>query len=179
MIFNSIFRKNTSKMNYPLLIPPFDIDFSEMSPAQAREHLEWFVSQIPERLDLLSGVSTISLDYSNESLIHLWEWFLPRVSIERKSNEELSNSLSVIPEWLKETFSQNPRHTKKLTKESTVLAIDISMYFSNMFLYKYPMLKWSVNTKSKKYVYYNMPVISGFGKTELSSANVVIILREV
>jgi len=37
------------------------------------------------------------------------------------------------------------------------------------------MLKWSVNTKKEKYVYFNKPVISGFGKIELSTVNVVII----
>ncbi|MED4755557.1 hypothetical protein [Brevibacillus choshinensis] len=174
MLFSKIFRQDTSNMNYPLLISPFDIEFSEMNPAQAREHLKWFISQIPERIKLLSGVSAIPLDYSDASLIHLWEWFLPRVRSEKKSNEEMSKELSVVPEWLKETYSTDPSHTNKLTKESSVLAIDISMYFSNMFLNKYPMLKWSVNTKAKKYVYYNKPVISGFGKQELSSVDVVI-----
>lgn len=50
------------------------------------------------------------------------------------------------------------------------------VHLSNLWgnpLNNLPSLKWSVNTRAKKYVYYNKPVIKVFGKIE-NAVDVVI-----
>lgn len=70
---------------YPTIEVPFEFTpFSVMSKTEAEEYYEWFLSIIPQRIELLqenvelSG-SHVQLDFSQDSLISLWEWFIPRI----------------------------------------------------------------------------------------------------
>ncbi|WP_110953622.1 hypothetical protein [Anaerosinus massiliensis] len=73
-------------MLYPLMDPPNFMSYDDMTRSEAKKHLEWYVNQIPERLELLrkayeetGGGAKEELDYSVESLRRLWEWFIPLI----------------------------------------------------------------------------------------------------
>ena len=48
-------------MDYSLMTPPFQINnFDEMSEKDTKEHYEWYLSEIPNRLKLLEKGLRIS-----------------------------------------------------------------------------------------------------------------------
>ena len=75
---------------YKVLEPPFKCEnFENMKPKQAKEYFEWFQSQIPERINILSEAiheydKNIVLDYSEESLIKVWSWFVDLIEVRKK-----------------------------------------------------------------------------------------------
>ena len=92
-------------VSYDFLIPPYGFDFRSMTPAQAKKNFSWFLDHIPERMEYLCGrcakdlkISENQLDYSAESLISVWRWFLkfarveetPRENIEQMEKDMLS-----------------------------------------------------------------------------------------
>ena len=73
------------KLEYPLhelFTPPFRLaDLEKMSKKEARAAFDWFVAESPKRIALLSDAvkrdTGIVLDYSEDSLVPLWEWAVP------------------------------------------------------------------------------------------------------
>ncbi|MGB6407475.1 MAG: hypothetical protein WBF39_08360 [Planococcus donghaensis] len=152
-------------MDYYAMEPPFELRvFEEMTKKEAQQHFDWFVSQIPYRLSQLKKLyiwSTESnidpLDLSPESLVALWKWFIPRVEIEPKSPEQLSEELANLPEWMHEIHSKNP---SELTLATQSLIIDIGIYYGEVFRKEYPEMEWGFVTKPKKIFYVNRPIVT-------------------
>ncbi|QYK66307.1 hypothetical protein [Paenibacillus sp. S02] len=89
-------------MEYKLMQPPFDMkEYSEMSKNEAKKHFNWFKQQIPSRLEQLGAFSQIHLDYTDRSLIDIWEWYLGNIQIQSKSASELEEEHPETEEWLK------------------------------------------------------------------------------
>jgi len=149
--------------NYPTFSPPGNFPgYRNLTPGDAKKHLEWFVSQENKRLELLmqfyksrSIFSSDSLDFSEGSLVPLWGWARKKGAV--FINEEKRNSiLATAPSWVKKVDLD----LRELTFETACFCVDIGFYFLTVFREKYPNRKfpWIIGSHENK----NEPVVSGF-----------------
>lgn len=163
---------------YPKLIVPFEVvPFEIMTKRESQIYFEWFISEIPTRIATLNsfyvkttGTSGDKLDLSQESLIELWNWFIPKISVVKKTEEELENEVSMAPDWLRDELIKK---NQKFSDETSSIIIDLGIYFGTVFLTSNVNLKWGVIHKPKSYVYVNQPVITGFRNSELNPISIV------
>ncbi|MEW4370819.1 hypothetical protein [Paenibacillus kandeliae] len=150
---------------YPIMTPPFEVvGFKEMNKKQAQQCLEWFVSEIPSRLEILkhaieeSGIQRMEqFDMTPQSLVPLWDWLKVRINTVPYTPDEKKQLQDGLPSWIAEDIRD-----WKLDISTIALAVDVSLYFGQVFLNKYSSLKWGVITKPKSYIYVNKPTIKGF-----------------
>ncbi|WP_342428411.1 hypothetical protein [Paenibacillus sp. FSL L8-0158] len=147
-------------MEYKSMQPPFGMkEYSEMSKNEAKEHFNWFKQQIPSRLEQLGAFSQIHLDYTDRSLIDIWEWYLGNVQIQSKSASELEEEHPETEEWLKSYI-----YEKKLYIKSQAFTIDIAIYLGETVKSNHSGLDWGIVFKPKSYISVNRPVITGLTK---------------
>jgi len=159
------------------MIPSFEhIEFSEMTKKQAQEHFEWFVREIPARIKILMGAIEASgvknmeqFDTTPESLSPLWAWLKDRIKTVPKSQEEMNELKSTLPSWVLDDVSD-----WKLDSATLTLAVDVSLYFAEVFLKKYPHLHWGFKNKPKSDVDVNKPIVLGFKGGALHPPTVVV-----
>ena len=72
-----------NQKKYIPLIIPVDKPFEELSKAEAKAYFDWFISHVDERSEYIKqkvseglNMPIGSLDFSIESLIFIWRWFL-------------------------------------------------------------------------------------------------------
>lgn len=72
-----------NQKNYQPLIILIDKPFEKLSKQESQKHFDWFVSHVHERSDYIRqkvsqglGISIETLDFSMDSLIPIWKWFL-------------------------------------------------------------------------------------------------------
>ncbi|WP_339298305.1 hypothetical protein MKY92_27515 [Paenibacillus sp. FSL R5-0623] len=146
-----------------------------MSRTEAKEYYEWFLSIIPRRIELLqeyvelSG-SHVQLDFSQDSLISLWEWFIPRIEQKKMTIEEINEELDLVPDWMRPEVEQN---VLKFSRDTEIQIIDIGIYFSSVLLHSSNKLKWVVINKPRNHVDVNQPLLAGTGKIRLNPIRVV------
>ncbi|WP_049827767.1 hypothetical protein [Paenibacillus polymyxa] len=127
-----------------------------MSKNEAKKHFNWFKQQIPSRLEQLGAFSQIHLDYSDRSLIDIWEWYLGNIQIQSKSASELDEEHSETEEGLKSYIYEN-----KLATKSQAFTLDIAIYLGEVVKSNHIGLDWGVVFKPKSYISVNRPVITG------------------
>ena len=73
---------NAQKNYIPLLIP-IDKPFIKLTPEEAKEYFDWFIMHVDERSEYLKQkvaenlrLDTNKIDFSLDSLIYIWRWFL-------------------------------------------------------------------------------------------------------
>lgn len=162
--------KGDNDLDYCAMVPPFEIsEFDEMTKKEARQHFDWFISQIPDRIRQLKKLHAWSsesnaapLDFTPASLVALWEWFIPMVEVEPMSPEQIAEELANLPEWMHEEYLKNP---SELTVATHSFITDIGIYFGEVFRMVYPELEWGFVTKPKLLYYVNRPIIMLKGST--------------
>ena len=83
-------------MNYTYFVPPFElIPFREMSKKEAVHFYEWYINEIPYRLDLFEKLlienSVIEkLSFSTDLLIPIWDWYEKNICFRKLSDFEYS-----------------------------------------------------------------------------------------
>lgn len=163
---------------YPAIKIPFEFTpFSVMSKFEANEYFDWFISIIPQRLEILreyiefTGSSeSIQLDLSPESLISLWEWFIPRIEQRNLTEEELNEELELVPDWIKSEVEET---VIKFSRNTENLVVDIGIYFGSVMLHSSDQLKWTVIYKPTNHVDVNQPVLTGKGRMVLNPIRIV------
>lgn len=158
-------------MSYPYMFPPFEMkDFEDMNKKEAKQHFEWYVSEIPNRIEVLSEltVGKVNLNYSPDSLIQLFTWFLSTITIYQLSDEEIEAELDDLrqyPDFVfedeKEKLLANP---VELKTENYALAMDIAIYYGETLIRNYPQVHWTYFTKPKSYAFLNEPIIQSIDK---------------
>lgn len=154
---------------YPKFIIPFEfIPYEIMNKREADNFFQWFLESQQSRIRTLieycrgsEGFIVEKLDFTPESLNYLWNWFVPRIELVKKSREELQEEHNEIPEWLKSEVIVNEA---KFGGETETIIIDIGIYFGNVFLQQFSQLKWGVIYKPRNFADVNRPVIIGFNK---------------
>ncbi len=166
-------------MNYELMAPPFEIkEFYEMNKKEAKEHFEWYISEIPHRIEILKNIyeelggKKENLDYSINSLEDLWKWYLKNVQIIDKSEKEILEEKEALPEWLKNEKIM----LKKISIPWLAIAMDISIYLGEVFVRNNPQLQWTFVTKPKKIIHVNKPVIGDFKNDKMDTRHILYVL---
>ena len=99
----------------------------------------------------------ILLDYTPDSLIYLWEWFEQYIVFDKQTPEEHAIELNNYPEWMHDYVDDNIVSYRTLK-----LAMDVSVYFGEVFIKNNNRLKWDYFVKPKSMASVNQPVIMGF-----------------
>ena len=160
--------KLTKDVKYDMPIPPTGLDFFSMTARQGKEHFEWFMDRIPERMDYLTArcakdldLSVSELDYSAESLILIWRWFLKTARMEKTPKEEIEK----MKEGAK-IFGESFINRTQFTATTEYIIRDIGMYVGQCFVLNYPQLYWSYEKKGRSRVHVsvtvNQPFVGGF-----------------
>lgn len=151
-------------VKYDLMVPPLGLDFNNMTPKQAGENFEWFLSKIPERMEYFRtrcasdlSISPDSLSFTAESLIPVWKWFLNTARMEKTPAEELKK----MKEGAK-LFGDSFINRKQFTVATTFIMRDIGIYVGQCYVLNYKNLYWHYSTKPKNEINVNQPVIAGF-----------------
>ncbi|MEG0282882.1 MAG: hypothetical protein RR662_06860, partial [Clostridia bacterium] len=94
----NITAKNKSKKenDYEIIKPPLwkEGGYANFTKKEAQIYFEWFVSEIPHRLEVLQEYISrdnpdLKLDFSEESLVPLWEWVSGKIETRKLSKEEI------------------------------------------------------------------------------------------
>jgi hypothetical protein len=166
-------------MEYQLIIPPFEIKpFEDMDKNEAQIYFNWYISEIPKRLEVLKGYFEFSgggskelLDFTPESLKFLWKWYIPLLKMEKKTKEELKLELQQNPKWLK---SEVLKGKFKISTQSKAIADDISIYFAEVVIKNFSQAKWGFMNKPKGYISINKPILICFtNKTPMDTGRIV------
>lgn len=156
-------------INYSMekVVPPFERPtFREMNKKQAKQYFDWYMSVLPVRIGILmdffeknGGGTKDELDYTPESLIKLWKWFIQYVELVEKRLDELEKEINESPEWLNEEIR---KHTHRISTITLAIAMDIAMYYGEVFVKNHQNVKWGFITKPKNHLDVNKPVLLGF-----------------
>jgi hypothetical protein len=166
--------------NYKIISPPFTLNFKRMSPKELKAYYEWYLSLLPERINMLSNtVQSTSryekwaADLSPASLDTLGKWFSENIRTRKRSGAEKEERYSHSPAW----FRKVDIGDFELTNQTFSLAIDIGMYLSQVFVKNIVGLKWLHAVKARKDdVHYGQPVIAGFGHLYFNPVHMLVTL---
>ena len=114
-----------------------------------------------------AGISVDQLDYSIDSLLTVWSWFLSRARVIRK---KLPRPYESYGEISRETGG---KPIKKVIKyddffdvKTEMMIRDIGMYVGKMFILSFPgKIRWELVRKPKNYIHVNEPLLKGFVQT--------------
>lgn len=168
-----IFMKMSEEQrNYIPLIMPIDKPFEEFSKTEAREYFNWFISHVDERSEYIKkkvsnglNMPMDSLDFSAESLIYIWRWFLKIAELKKVPKSVLNSIRKELKangepkEFIKDMLREN---SVELSIFSRYVIRDIAMYVGKMFITNFHVLRWDYHTNTKRDSFANMPQIFGF-----------------
>ncbi|WP_026518542.1 hypothetical protein [Butyrivibrio sp. MC2021] len=150
-------------MNYELSIPPFENkDYDDMTPKEARQYFKWFVNNIPNRLNMFEaklieeGVIK-KLEFTEDMIITIWQWYESKIDTKILSEEEYKQKIEGQPDFVIPFISN-----WGFTEETSLYCLDIAIFFAQVFIHNHDRIHWDLVTRSKRYVYRNKPVLSGF-----------------
>ena len=165
-------RMSKNQKNYIPLIFPDDKSFKEMNKAEAQAYFDWFTSHVDERSEYLRKkvseglkIPMESLDFSMESLILIWRWFLENAELQKTPKSVLRDLRKELkangqPEEFIEYMIRE--HSAELSIFSRYVIIDIGMYVGKMFVTNFQTLRWDYYTDNKRDSFFNRPQIFGF-----------------
>ena len=141
-------------------------EYRTMTPAVAKAYFAWFKENIANEMESLQAgmlidpiAKKISLDYTPESLIPLYEWFLSVKKYKKLSEEQIREDYALAPDFILQEMLGKPYAP---TIGSTDLAVKLGIYLGEVFVRNDSDLYWDYVKKPKNDVAYNRPVICGF-----------------
>ena len=141
-------------------MPP--LDYSELTDEEARQRFESFTATVPERVAALRAeVGEGVLDFSPESLVPLWEWFLRR-----------EGGGGDVPAWY---VPDPPEVAAERLSPATLRDVDaIGAYVAEIFLRNAEGAEWAIAKlpERMKYVHQNKPVIK-LGEQDVDPVGIV------
>lgn len=153
-------------MDYPLMEPPFEVGSHEsLSKKKAQILFDWFINEIPQRISVLEEFTNgeVDFNYTPESLIDVYSWYLSQIEIYELSEEEIGiklERLSHYPDFIyqdeKERLLANP---VEIGKVDYAIAMDIGIYYGETVRKNYPQVKWTYFTKPKSHPFLNKPLL--------------------
>jgi hypothetical protein len=154
----------SNDIEYKLLVSPFGLNHSSLTPKQAREHFEWFISKIPERVEYLTNrcakdlnITVGELNLSPCSLTLIWKWFLMTARTEKTPENaiiEMENNFG----HLGESFINR----EQFTVATQFILRDIGMYLGEVFTKNCTGITWNYYTAPKRDIFVNQPQLFGF-----------------
>jgi hypothetical protein len=162
-------------MGYKINSLPIEPVFAERTRKELKIYYDWYLSSIPDRIEILidevrkqEKFKLISFDYEPETLLPLGEWFASTVETRARTEEELE-SLEGGSNFSIEVSKY------ELTNKTFSIAVDVGMYFGQVFLKKFDDLKWIQPLGGKKFVDYGQPILSPFNKGAFNPTRMMIV----
>lgn len=125
------------KIDYDILIPPINKQFKNFTKKEAESYFEWYKNQLNPRIEYLRKYSGVDLDYSVNSLVDIWGWFLKIAETEKApkaKTEEIRNRLKSLPkEIIEDVLNEQSR---QFSLETEYIIRDIAMYFGEVYVKK-------------------------------------------
>lgn len=150
-------------LKYEILIPPLSKPFDQLTKKEAQQFFDWYMATMDGRIAYLKIASGLKLDYSPDSLIPLWKWFLKKAEIEvtpQASLQALEAQLrSAKSPFVKEVLADR---AKQLSLETEYILQDIARYFGEVYVKNYPFIHWGFYSTPKREMNVNQPVLMGF-----------------
>ena len=151
------------ELKYDTLIPPIRKPFEEFDPDEAEAYFNWFMGQIEDRINYLQEYSKISLDYSVDSLVDIWRWFLKIAEIEQTPRikiNEIKRQLKGHPKEIVEAVLKE--QSKQFSLETEYILRDIAMYLGEVFVKNNLSISWGYHTDVNADSFANKPLLVGF-----------------
>lgn len=162
-------------------------NWRDMSPKEAKAFFDWFSAHIPAKMEQLRNIVEATegdakkLDYSDESLVYLWRWYLDHIEIEDVPEEEIRTRCEEQAHALQELLRRKGGVTSEVTYQKFyneaytafkkqnlkppwgLIAADIGIYLGECLIKRYPDKKilWGYFTKPKLDINVNRPVLMG------------------
>ena len=153
---------------YEIVDTPFPLRFWDWSPSQAKEFFEWFVTNIPTRLAILTrtlnvarsrgGADSLRLDESPASFVALGRWLADNASERPVTVAEMLH-YERLPEM--ESIGI-PDPTTVDDAKTLSLCFDAGIYLAETLRHRHPHLSWTYVREPKNAFDYNCPVLDGF-----------------
>jgi hypothetical protein len=165
--------------HYEILKLPFQKTVSELNASETKEYFQWFFTQIPIRLEILSRAiqaenakNQLIMDYTQESLTPLSYWLGNHLHTLKKGPLEIQKEIENLPPRFR-ARSDFVVVDWKWSAETVSLCYDIGIYFAKIFQSQYENVKWTYLTKPRDWVYVNKPVLEGF-KVHMSPYDLIM-----
>ncbi len=142
---------------YDFCVSPQGFDYHTMTAKEAEEHFNWFLENIDGRIEYLKAFCGIDLDFSYESLIRLWEWFLKKARVEKIPHRKLK---ALREQYT--AFGDDFVGKHQLSVSTEYLVRDIGIYLSEVFKRTSANIQWGFSTELKSYFFVNRPMLMGF-----------------
>lgn len=154
-------------MEYIGMTPSFTVKpYNQMSNEEALQLHNWFINEIPVRIDYLSrwfsSKYNIELDFSSSSLRNICDCFSKIGSSKLISKEELESQLTDELSWIRHVNLLLSGNKYSVNREQIVIAIDIAIYYATIIIRNNSNIKWDIYQKDKNHWFYNHTVLSGF-----------------
>lgn len=131
------------KIDYDILIPPINKQFKNFTKKEAESYFEWYKNQLNPRIEYLRKYSGVDLDYSVNSLVDIWGWFLKIAETEKApkaKTEEVRNRLKSQPkEIIEDVLNEQSR---QFSLETEYIIRDIAMYFGEVYVKNNSSIAW-------------------------------------
>lgn len=157
-------------LDYYMEFPPTGVDFDNWDKRTTEKYFNWFLQQVPIRIDYLKthmtgdlGIDAKTLDYSPNSLILVWRWFL-NVAVVEKTPKKFIREMKRTDMYklLGDSFIN---HTQ-LSLQTELILRDVGMYLAQTLIANCPGLRWSYKHDAPsspiKDIYNNKPLLMGF-----------------
>lgn len=149
------------KVKYDILIPKLDKSIFQLSEEEASHYFRWFMEQVPTRVSYVakvcaneSGIPVERMDFSPESLVFLWKWFLRRARTEPTARTRNENAGKLTSSVL--------NNDRQLTLETEYILRDVGMYLGEVFRKNHSNIYWTYYTKPQRDFFVNHPLLKGF-----------------
>lgn len=151
------------KLEYDILIPPLEKAFEKFSLEEAEAYFVWYLDKIDSRVKYLEKFSSVSLDYSVNSLNNLWGWFLKNAEIEKTPEIQLKELRKQLKGQPKEIIDDIiDEQSVQFSLQTEYIIRDIAMYFGEVCIKNNSAISWGYHTNIKEDSFANMPVLMGF-----------------
>lgn len=165
-------KMSDNQKNYEPLVISIDKPFEQLNKDEAKEYFDWFISHVDERSEYIRQKTSNELqmpinelDFSMESLVPIWRWFLRIVELSKTPKDVLKKIKKELkangepPEFIEDMICE---HSIELSVFSRYVLRDIGMYVGKMFVTNFSTLRWDYHTNTKQDSFANMPQIFGF-----------------
>lgn len=148
---------------YPIPVLPLQKPFGKLKPKEAQAYFDWHQSVLQERIGILSEASGVDLDYTPESLLPLWHWFLKVGQVERTPPDQLKEMEAELSHGCNPLACEILKdQEKRLTLVTEYVILDIGMYLGEIYARNHPQLRWGFYTAPRRDIFVNQPCILGF-----------------
>lgn len=167
-------KMSENQKNYEPLIIPIDKPFEELNNQESQEYFDWFVAHVDERAEYIRRkvskdlqITLDSLDYSLESLVLIWRWFLQVAELSKTPKKVLDEIKKALKGHEQSFINDMVNESKvELSIFTRYVIRDIAMYIGKMYVKNYSTIIWGYHTDIEKDSFANMPQLIGFVDTK-------------